>query len=295
MHRLLVCLVAAPLGSGAQAVGQTPEQTLVSADRAGSDSSGRSGLGRAILDLAAPDIVYLHPGAPVVVGRDRVEALLRAQTVLASLEVRWTPLHAEVSRDAGFGVSYGLTVITDGTEVWFGKYLSAWRREGERWMLVAHAQVGLVRGEEAAKPERSGTGRLSPLPSTGLEAPFILADRAFAVLAGKQGAPAAFEAFAARDAVTFSAGTELRIGPAAIRRAMEQGGAGRATWWWEPLAAGAARSGDLGFTVGEAVIRPPAENGPPIHSKYLTLWRKDPAGLVRFIADAGSTRPPSAR
>ena len=125
---------------------------------------------------------------------------------------------------------------------------------------------------------------LAPIPASGPLADYAKADLQFAALAGKSGAPPAFEAFAAPDAVTFYSTGELARGPAGIRRWL---GADDAAWSWRPVAAGG--TADLGFTVGESVITPKGES--PSYGKYLTLWRRLPGGAIRYIADGGNARP----
>jgi len=45
--------------------------------------------------------------------------------------------------------------------------------------------------------------------------------------------------------------------------------------------------------VGEAEIRSgdAAAGRGVYYGKYLTLWRRDQSGLIRFLADGGSSRP----
>ncbi len=119
-----------------------------------------------------------------------------------------------------------------------------------------------------------------------------MADSEFAALAGQEGAEQAFTAFAADDAVTFSPREGLTRGPEAIGRGVRDDGA-PSRWRWWPVAAGGSEGGDLGFTVGEAEIRPgdASGDGAVYYGKYLTLWRRDAAGRVGFLADGGSSRP----
>jgi hypothetical protein len=117
-----------------------------------------------------------------------------------------------------------------------------------------------------------------------MAAQFLNADLAFARLAGDSGAALAFRRWAAPDAVIFGDRGLLTMGPQAIGR----GVAGPAQWQWHPVSAGAARSGDLGWTVGEAVIA--EKEGEPIYSKYLTIWARR-GGMVRFLTDGGNARP----
>ena len=59
--------------------------------------------------------------------------------------------------------------------------------------------------------------------------------------------------------------------------------------WTIARLAGTAASGDLGFTIGESVIR--VEGSPASYGKYLTIWRRLPDGSVRFLTDGGNPRP----
>ena len=55
---------------------------------------------------------------------------------------------------------------------------------------------------------------------------------------------------------------------------------------WAPVAADVAGSGDLGCTVGEAAVAPRRS-----YSKYLTVWKRQPNGAWKFVADGGNARP----
>jgi ketosteroid isomerase-like protein len=61
---------------------------------------------------------------------------------------------------------------------------------------------------------------------------------------------------------------------------------------WIPRFSDVAASGDLGFSVGEAVFDF-ADFG-FFYSKYLTVWQKQNTGEWRFVADLGNSRPAPA-
>lgn len=59
---------------------------------------------------------------------------------------------------------------------------------------------------------------------------------------------------------------------------------------WTPIAAEAAKSGELGYTVGSFVREFSDKDGKPkkTFGLYLTVWRRDENDRWRFVADAGS-------
>jgi ketosteroid isomerase-like protein len=162
---------------------------------------------------------------------------------------------------------------------------AGWRREGDRWRLAGLMVAGV------APDDRTVLGpdpvELAPVAATGPAAAMIQADRDFSTLAGREGAAEAFRAFAAPYIVVLGPDGPRR-GPEAVAASIGRGAP--ADWRWQPVAARVARSGDLGFTVGQAVIQPKA-GGDPALSKYLTVWRRQADGSMRFLTDGGNPRP----
>jgi ketosteroid isomerase-like protein len=58
---------------------------------------------------------------------------------------------------------------------------------------------------------------------------------------------------------------------------------------WEPFKAEAARSGDLGYTLGrwKATSKDTVDYG-----FYYTIWKKQPDGKWKFVVDGGNNTPP---
>jgi ketosteroid isomerase-like protein len=108
---------------------------------------------------------------------------------------------------------------------------------------------------------------------------------------------AAFLSRVAPDAV-FSGG-DLQVGREAIRdkwaRYFADGGP---TLGWKPTDSGLAASGDLGWTVGDAVFEWKEKGVAPAPGRYVTVWAKDASGRWMAALDA-SLEPapgkPSAR
>jgi ketosteroid isomerase-like protein len=256
-------------------------------DRGLGESVVRNGLAAALRTVSSDQALLLYPGAPVVVGKQRIETLLAAQPGLDSLVLHWRPRDGWLSRRGDFGAAYGTLQATTAGITRVGTYLICWRLEAGAWRLVGLQLSGEAAPGPAVLPNDHSPRELPPLPPTGPAAAMIQADLEFAAMAARAGAPEAFAAFAAAEAVVGSDGL-LRRGPEAIRAGL----AARppADWVWAPVAAHLAADGDLGFTVGQAVIRP-REGGEPSYSKYLTVWRRDADGRIRFLTDAGNARP----
>jgi ketosteroid isomerase-like protein len=104
-----------------------------------------------------------------------------------------------------------------------------------------------------------------------------------------QGGKAAFLAFAGEDAVAFGGGAQMTEGRTAIAAGFDGFPTG-AVLEWRPLSAQIARSGDVGCTVGEAMI-----SSLHHYSKYLTIWKRQRDGSWKFVADGGNVRPAPAQ
>ncbi len=223
---------------------------------------------------------YLHPGAPLIRGARNISAFLAGDTSMRNV-VR-IPAYADVSSDGTLGYTYGWTRSTGER----GKYLACWRKLSEGWRVSAYARskpipmadsVPLPVPRRAANDETFG-GRADP-------AELLRVDSAFAAMSMLHGGKAAFLAFASEDAVALGGGAQMSEGRNAIASGFDGFPAGAVLEWW-PVAAQIARSGDLGCTVGEARIATLKH-----YSKYLTIWKRQPDGSWKFVADGGNVRP----
>jgi hypothetical protein len=267
-------------------VAQGARAELLAADRAASDLSSDAGFVAALgksLDRAG---VLLWPGAPVVFGADEARRMMVAISARDTMRLTWQPLGVELARDSTLGVTWGVAVITPRVTPGaphIGRYTAAWRRGGGRWTISALLFTGVKPVTTSPAPDIPLSR--SPARATGPAGHFVAADLAFARLAGDSGAVVAFRTWAAPEAIVSGGSGLLTRGPDAIA----SGVAGPAEWRWHPVAAGSSRTGDLGWTAGEAVIKP--ETGEPSYSKYLTVWIRPPGSPIRFLTDGGNARP----
>ena len=296
MLRLLftLALLSALGGSVSSALGQgpSPRAALIAADQELSQATFRSGVPRAYGDAFADSVVLLLEGAPIIAGRERALQHLNAQPGLKTLRLQRIPLIVAVSEDGNYGATSGATILSRAGRsadslALTGHYISVWRRdEAGPWKMVAVLENGLADADSIIlAPLLRDRG--SPPPLTGAARAMADADIAFAKLAADSGAPVAFGSYAAPDA-TFPP-APMTITAAAIQARLEAGPSARSVWVWQPVYASAARSGDLGFSVGESAIRAStAPDAATYYGKYLTVWRRQPDGSYKFILDAGN-------
>jgi ketosteroid isomerase-like protein len=253
---------------------------LLSADRMLSDRTSRLGVMQGFLPALTDGAAYLHPGAPLLRGTNQIRAFLETRDSVLT----WVPAFADVSVDGVLGYSYGW-IRSAGTR---GKYLACWQKTGSTWRIVAYTRTTPVPVSDTSSTlsrtralSRRVRGRADP-------AELMHVDSAFAALSVTQGAKAAFLAFAASDAMAFGGGTQMNEGRDAIGASFDGFPSGAVLEWW-PVAAAIAESGDLGCTVGEAKIASLNH-----YSKYLTIWKRQPDGTWKFVADGGNVRPAPA-
>lgn len=252
---------------------------LLAADRTLSDRTGDAGVLNGFLPALTDGAAYLHPGAPLLRGSDKIREFFNSADSLEHLT--WSPAFADVSADGRLGYTYGWT-RSAGTR---GKYLACWQKDRGGWRIVAYARTRAVAVTDSVSAPRS----VPPSPIVrGRADPgeLMRADSMFAALSVGQGVKTAFLAYAADDAIAFGGGAQISEGREAIGASFDGFPSAAVLEWW-PVAAAIAASGDLGCTVGEAKIASLNH-----YSKYLTIWRRQRDGSWRFVADGGNVRPP---
>ena len=139
-------------------------------------------------------------------------------------------------------------------------------------------------GSVPADPAHDATRPEAPTPAAEMAAPVVAAERAFAARHQQVSARTAWD--------EFSAEYGIDIGPAGVRSVKaaildwpQDSPAG--TIQWGPAVAGVARSGELGFTSGPAILDDGAA-----YSTYATLWQKQPDGSWKWLIDLGSEPGP---
>ena len=278
---------------------QAAHDELLRADLARADSVSRHGMPDGLAANLTDDVVYLRGELPILRGRAAVRAIAAAESIATPFAVRWQPVRAEASRDGKSGYSYGYTIVSaaaNGTpSIRVDRYIAFWRHLPVGWRIAAYAETYGAPPPPLAMPETAASAVLPDVamsPGNGALEAIRSADVDFSNDAAKFGTGVAFGRYAAADAQMFSGPGEFITGPHAISESFGPP-TEKNTLVWHPVHGEVAASGDLGFTVGNAVFTGVREDGAKIErfSKYLTVWKKQRDGSWRYVVDGGSSRP----
>ncbi len=272
---------------------------LLQADIGRADSVARLGYASGLTSPFALDVVYLRGGLPILRSRSAARTIAAAESLGATTAVRWQPVRADVSLDREHGYTYGYAIYSHGTAgaptIRVDRYIAYWRKEIPGWRIAAYAEMYGAPPTTLSLPAEVRDSVLADVPMTrrrGAVDELRIADEEFSRAASKVGTGAAFGRYAAPDAQMFSPPGEFITGPLAITGSFGAG-SDRSSLVWHPVEGEASKSGDLGYTVGNAVFTETREDAPAIvrYSKYLTVWKRQRDGSWKFVVDGGSTRP----
>ena len=288
-----------PVALAPASAAEEAHDALLRADIARGDSVARRGYADGLAARLTEDVIYLRGGLPIIRGRVAARAVLAAESLGTNPTVRWQPVRAEASSDGKSGFSYGYAIFgasqPNATAVRVDRYIAFWRREADGWRIAAYAETYGSAPAPLSLPLPAQGASLAdrPMPraSGALEA-IRAADTDFSDDAAKLGTGEAFGRYAADDAQIFSGPGEFTSGPRAITQSFGPI-TSNSSLVWHPVAGQVSESGDLGFTVGNAVFTGARDDGAPFvrYSKYLTVWKKQRDGRWRYVVDGGSARP----
>ena len=285
-------------GTGCLFPGRTPEippprqsparDSLLDFDRSRNDSLVHRGFPAVMQSFLDTSVVYLRAGAHVAYGADRTLRLLLSPNREAAPFTGWQPLGGGVSRDRLTAYTFGIAVRAqpETTVPLIERYIAVWSRgRSTPWRIIAYLEVSpgvlsTLTGEKSSP---------SP-PGKGARRDLLVTDSAFAERASMFGVASAVRGFLSDDGVLLGA-VQLVVGPRAAGEYLE---ARRSvSMSWIPRDASVSASGDLGFTIGDAVSTSLGPTGAATQrfTKYLSVWRKDADGHWRLVATGSNDRP----
>ncbi|HVF35673.1 MAG TPA: hypothetical protein VND91_10165 [Candidatus Saccharimonadia bacterium] len=116
----------------------------------------------------------------------------------------------------------------------------------------------------------------------------VAAERAFAATSPREGVGAAFRAWMAPDAILFRPGPKV----AAAYYAAQPAQADTVLLDWAPERAEVSASGDLGWTIGPALLRAKDKPGEASGTHFFSIWQRNAAGEFRNVLDLGVNHEP---
>jgi ketosteroid isomerase-like protein len=240
---------------------EDPQDAMFAAERAFAQRSVADGMRAAFASNFADDGVVFWP-APIRLHDALAKQAAPANPKASTLD--WAPAAGGVARSGDLGFTTGPWTRTDNVgnaPARHGLFFSVWRRQGERWLVVADA------GAQAQAPVPASL--LAPAPRVGPQgaadpAPLLASERAVAT---RQAYGGRF----ASDAMFASDAAGVIRGAAVAARWRGDLGSLRL----EPAFADVASSGDLGYSYGSFA----AGTG---NGYYLHLWTRDAAGAWRI-------------
>ena len=279
---------------------QEAHDDLLGADIGRADSVARLGYAAGLASMFASDVTYLRGGLPIIRGRPAALAIASAESLGTAITLHWQPVRAEPSRDGKSGFTYGYTIASAASRsgapvLRVDRYVAFWRRETAGWRISAYAETYGSPPPALVLPEVASASVLPDVMMPRTRGPLDAirdADIAFSTYAVDVGTGEAFGRFAADDAQIFSVSGEFITGPAAITESFGPS-TSASSLIWRPVFGEISGSGDLGFTVGNAVFTGRRNAAEPIvrPSKYLTVWKRQREGGWRYVVDGGSARP----
>ncbi|MEO5816518.1 MAG: DUF4440 domain-containing protein [Gemmatimonadaceae bacterium] len=272
---------------------------LLRADIGRADSVSRLGFADGLTSNFASDVLYLRGGLPILRGKLASRAVMAAESLGTNASVRWQPVRAEASSDHNTGFTYGYAIYglaqAGAPALRIDRYIAFWRRETAGWRIAGYAETYGTPPPAIALPAVAADSVVADVPLSrqrGAMEEIRAADTDFSRDATKFGTGEAFGRYAAQDAQIFSGPGEFITGPTAITESFGPPGK-KSSLVWHPVEGEMAKSGDLGFTVGNAVFNGERDDGALIvrYSKYMTVWKRQRDGSWRYVVDGGSARP----
>jgi len=274
-----------------------PRAALLAADDRLAGDVAAQGYGPGVVSSLSGRAVYLHAGQDILSGKKAARDFL---ATVPAVPTSFRRVGGGASADGERGYTFGWTMAqAPAGAATYGKYLAAWKEDDGGWKVEAFLLMPAL-AEPIPSPSDAATVNGyagAPLGGRHPREAAMQADRDFAALSlsmtATTGYGPSFVAYADPDAVIFG-GRNFRYGTPWVELVYSGTIAGEELSWG-PLFGGAAESGDLAWTAGNATYRYQDPTTSIVdHTKYLTVWARQPDGSWKWLLDAGNARPAPA-
>ncbi len=289
-----VCLIALfVLAATAQKpTTESPLHSMVATERAFSQAAADKGTRDSFLMFIAEDGILFRPSA--VLGKkwllEHPVPLVENRPLLS-----WQPTFAYMAAAGDMGYTFGpweyKQHINDQKPSAFGHFITMWKKQADgAWRFaidlgISHPQSATPPTPWEPGPVAKTTTKAASVPVAVSREALMSSDREFSQAAAKQGAEAAFTKYAAEEVRLFREQHLPFVGKGEIAAAL---GSGKGVLTWQPEAADASRSGDLGFTHGKYEVK--TDGVLTAKGNYMRFWKRQD-GVWRVVVDVDNPLP----
>jgi len=274
-------------------------RALVETERAFARASVEKGMKEAFLAFAADDGILFRRTVA------NAKELWRNTTPAPTGLLAWRPAFADIARAGDMGYDFGpwefRANAADKEAAGHGHFVTVWRKQPDgTWKFELDIGTGHPAPPAGAQtaveyPPAPAKGRGATKASADAEAvraSLLDAERELAKDASAEGAGEALLAHADEQVRLFRPNAFPHAGKAAARDALK---AKPALVAWRAEKAGAASSGDLGYTYGAYETRETASDAKPSEQgHYVRIWKRTEGGRWRVVLDiTNPVRPPA--
>jgi ketosteroid isomerase-like protein len=275
---------------------------LLAADRAFSAAGAKTDLISGLSSMFAADVAMPAPGT-IAYGSQKAIDALKSNPANTGAKAEWTPARVALSSDGRHGFTAGFMTITraDGT-VNPAKYLAYWEKQNAGWRVLVYKRTPAKAAPPATAvsyllPKEIVSAKVDPAAIDKNRESLAEAERSFSRDAQTMGIGEAFKKYGSPDAINLG-GPDVQtflMGNDAIGGLVGNGVAPNTSPVnWGPEKTIIAASGDFGVTIGYIVRNQPGADPStssgqagkiPPGQPFFTIWRKDAAGVWRYIAE----------
>lgn len=271
---------------------------LIRAEQSFSKLSEAKGIRDAFLNYLADDAIVFRP-TPV-----EARPLYFRSPAISGL-LTWKPVFADIAMAGDLGYTTGPYVFrqdpaskqADG----FGHYVSVWKKQADgAWRVILDCGIRYPSPDTtiremsfSGKNHRFTTKNWIEIDAGKESETLIKTDLEFSNSSASVGIVAAFRTYSADEVRYYRMNEFPIIGRETIcNRLISQTGVSS----WEPIAAGVAKSGDLGFTYGVADFKSDQiEDDKIFKNSYLRIWKKRSHGEWKLVLDLANPIPENTK
>ena len=292
----IILVMAVALIATAQNKSTSPELLkLADSERAFSKTSVEKGVRASFTEFFAPDAINFtpHPGNAQEFFRNRP-----APAAPQPFTLKWEPVFADISQAGDLGYTTGPVTNTDNENkrpTRYSYYFSIWKKQPDNnWKVLIDYGVSTPVPADPSKPNvfvaaTPGTWKSKQAIDPAKERRALLeVERGFSDATQKGEVSKAFSNYLSDETRLHRDEFAPLVTPKQIVAFIDQQGWTKLSY--EPIDAGVAQSGDLGYTYGKYELSK-KDAVKPETGYVVRVWKRNPSGTWKLVADIANALP----